>query len=162
MKGRKQYTQEEFIEKASKIFPEYDFSKTIYKGSNIKVLVGRPRHLLQGIGACKYCATEKRKSTTLECYGVEHVMQFSNFKEKQKETMNERYGVKHPMQSSEFKEKKIEATYERYGVEYPMQSSESKEKQKETMLDRYGVKNPMQSLNFKEKRKETLFNKHNY
>ena len=33
-------TQKEFIDRVTKIFPEYDFSKAIYKGCYEKVLVG--------------------------------------------------------------------------------------------------------------------------
>jgi len=63
-------TTEQFIKEAQKIFPEYDYSKVVYKGNKTKVLVICPKHgeflirpndLLNRYG-CPKCGIEKRKS----------------------------------------------------------------------------------------------------
>ena len=73
----RKFTQEEFIDKVSKIFPEYDFSRSVYIGSSIKVEVGcrhgywwsRPSDLYNGHTGCKKCKTEKTQKTNIKKYG---------------------------------------------------------------------------------------------
>ena len=89
--------------------------------------------------------SEKRKSTMVDRYGVEHIMQSDEYKEKYTDTMNERYGVSYPMQNSELFEKRKSTMVDRYGVEHIMQSDEYKEKYTDTMNERYGVPYAMQN-----------------
>lgn len=61
--GRKYMTQEEFIKEATEKFPNLDFSRSIYKGSKIKIQVGcshgfwwaRPNDLFMGHISFEIC-----------------------------------------------------------------------------------------------------------
>lgn len=59
-----------------------------------------------GFYTCKKCSGIKRKKTTLEKYGVEHITQLPKLKEKQKEWMS----------SKEFRDKSNETQIEKYGT----------------------------------------------
>ena len=59
-----------------------------------------------GFYSCKKCSGVKRKKTTLEKYGVEHITQLPELKEKQKEWMS----------SKEFRNKSNETQIEKYGT----------------------------------------------
>lgn len=61
------YTTEEFIDKAKKYFPQYDYSKVVYSGAFSKVTIICPRHgefeirpsyLTSNIGGCQKCGYE--------------------------------------------------------------------------------------------------------
>ncbi len=69
-----------------------------------------------GFYSCKKCSSFKRKKTTIDKYGVEHVSQRVEYKEKAKIWMS----------SDEFKNKSTNTQIEKYGCRYT-QTDESKE-----------------------------------
>jgi len=99
---------------------------------------------------------EKYKQTNLERYGVENIFQTNNFKEKIKRTNLEKYGVEHILQAESTKEKIKQTNLKRYGVKNPSQSQKIKEKKKQACLEKYGVENPSQSEEIKEKKRQTV------
>ena len=86
-----------------------------------------------GGGYCKECTIinkfNKYKKTNLEKYGVEHSLQFQEFKDKSKKTNLEKYGVEHSLQFQVFKDKMKQTCLNRYGVEHNSQNAEICEKQ---------------------------------
>jgi osmotically-inducible protein OsmY len=94
---------------------------------------------------------KKRKKTTLERYGVEHVLQSKEIKEKIKQTNLDRYGVEYISQSKEIKEKIKQKLLNKYG------HNNCFELGKETIKKKYGVDNA--SKNNKVKEKISLANK---
>ena len=153
----RQLTQDEFLERVKEIFPNYNFSKAIYKGINYKVQVGcehgywwsTPGRLFRGHSGCKKCFRIKYQHTMNKRYGVDTPLQLKEFEEKKEKTLLERYGVEHAIMLPSVREKicsqdaieqRKQTLLNRYGVEYPLQSSEFKEKKTETMLKRYGKK----------------------
>jgi hypothetical protein len=69
-KEKNSKTQEQFIQEISTIFPEYDYSKTIYKNDRTKVTIicsmhgefeATPSNLLQGRGCPKCCSSKGEK-----------------------------------------------------------------------------------------------------
>jgi very-short-patch-repair endonuclease len=67
----KKLTQEDFIRRATKLFPNYDFSKSLYVKSGIKIIVTckehgdfeiTPNHLFGNRG-CPYCSKNKKMNT---------------------------------------------------------------------------------------------------
>lgn len=106
---------------------------------------------------------EKRKTTNLEKYGVEHHMQnkeqmkkiiesttlkyggmgsaSEKIKEKVENTNLEKYGFKSSLSNEEVKKKKRDTNLEKYGVENVFFNEEIKEKMNKTMIDKYGVEN---------------------
>ena len=145
-------TQKEFIDRVTKIFPEYDFSKAIYKGCYEKVLVGckhgywweRPVDLYCGHTSCEYCIREKVQNTNLKKFGVNYPAQSPEIKEKIKQSNLKKYGVENPSSLPEIREKFINTCLERYGGINPMSSPEIQEKALQTNLDRFGIEYPNQ------------------
>ena len=74
------------------------------------------------------------KNTCQERYGVDAIMQHSQFKEKYKENSLRKYGVENPFQLNSVKEKYKDTCLQKYGVEYPMQSEEIKQKALDSCL----------------------------
>ena len=134
---------------------------------------------LIGQTACTPCSVEKRKTTVMEKYGVEHNMhlqenkdkikatcmerygvdsplKLEEVKEKRYATMTEKYGVKHPAQNEEIKEQMRLTNQERRGVDHPAQCPEVRKKTEDTNMERYGFKNPFENPEFALKRQETL------
>ena len=77
-------SNDDYIKEAKEIFPEYDFSKTEYKGNDKKIIVIYPKHkefkieansLLQGHG-CKLCANEE--ISKMKTYSVNELIQRAN------------------------------------------------------------------------------------
>lgn len=67
--------QEQFIKEIEKLFPEYDFSETIYKNKRTKIQFKCPKHgikfalpnnMLSGKCGCNECGNEKISKTKLE------------------------------------------------------------------------------------------------
>jgi hypothetical protein len=126
----------------------YDYSQVEYVRSSKKVKIICPLHgeffqlasdHNRGYSGCRECIREKIKSTNLQKYGTECVLQSEQIKEKIKQTNLERYGVENPSQCSEIHQKKIETSLRNYGVEYPVQTEETQQKIRNTNLERYGV-----------------------
>jgi hypothetical protein len=122
----------------------------------------------------KECASEKRKRTNLERYGVENSAQSSSVRKKISELKNSRtqeevratqekmraslishYGVENPMQSEEIRKKTEDTLEKRYGSRNFGQGEKAREKARETNLKKYGFENSLQSPEVKEKIKET-------
>lgn len=125
----------------------------------------------------------KRKSTNLEKYGNESLMQISEKREKLKSTIQERYGCDYPMQNrgiinkrslhnlekfgsagpmgnKEVQEKAKKTVLEHYGVDSVMKSPEVVKNLKKSFLKKYGVDNPQKCKEIKEKTKETNIRKY--
>lgn len=119
-------------------------------------------------------ASEKRKITFIDLYGIEHALQNDKFKnkalqsnidkygvkyasqnkeikEKIKNTCLKKFGVTHPSQSDIIKNKKIETCYKNSGFNHPMQNQITQEKSKQTSLKHYGVEYPSQSKEIRDK-----------
>ena len=108
---------------------------------------------------CRNCrvkqASQKRRETTIERYGVSHVSQLEEVKERKKERAIDSYGVENISQASAIKEKKRQASLSAYGTENISQAESIKEKKKETLLRNYGVDNPHKDPAIKKKIRET-------
>ena len=109
-------TKEKFIEKCSKLFPEYDFSNIDWKSYTTPIVVTCKKHgdfeilpskLYQQRGRCKKCGSkimsekssanaksrlEKARQTNLEKYGVENPFQAEEVKAKIRQTSIDRHG----------------------------------------------------------------------
>ena len=102
----------------------------------------------------------KRKKTTLQRHGVEHISKLETFKtkvkdkwakktkeeinsieEKRSQSVMKKYGVKHISENLDIRKTTKETCIKKYGVENPSQSEEVKIKRENTMFDRYGVRN---------------------
>lgn len=105
-------------------------------------------------------ASEKRKKTNLEKYGVENVAQTNWATEKRKNTNLKKYGVAEYTQTEEYKKKSKETSLERYGTESPNQSAAVKKRKEESCLKKFGVKNPLVDKGVQEKIKETNLKKY--
>jgi hypothetical protein len=92
-----------------------------------------------GSEEAKQKIVEKRKSTSIQRYGAEHIMKTEEGLQKVKDAMQERYGVDHPLQSEEIKEKMRQTCQERYGVDNVGKVPEIRVKMAETTLEKYGV-----------------------
>jgi hypothetical protein len=126
-------------------------------------------------------ALKKRQTTFVKLYGVEHALQYEEFKNKAIETNINKYGVKyitqnkdikdkikntclnnwgvsHPSKSIIIKNRKIETCHKNSGFDFPMQNQETKEKSKKTSLKNFGVEYPTQSLEIKNKIRENNLN----
>ena len=156
-------TQDKFINRVTKIFPEYDFGKAIYKGYYEKVQVGckhgywwgRPIDLFYGHTSCEKCSKEKIQNTNLKKYGAKYPLSSLEIQEKAKKTLIKKYGVEYISSLPEVIEKKKNTCLKKYGVENPMSSLEIQEKAKKTLLKNYGVEHPTQVTEIKEKIKRT-------
>ena len=95
---------------------------------------------------------EKMINTCLEKYGVKNTFQNNNVKNKIKETMIKRYGVENPNQSESIKNKSKSTNLEKYGFEYSSQNKENREKYKKTCFEKYGFENPSQNNEIKNKK----------
>ena len=103
----------------------------------------------------KQAISNKRKSTTMLRYGVEHISLLDTTNEKRKQTMLKNHGVEFSAQSVDIQKKRTQTNLERYGVEHPSKNKEVIKKQKETMIERYGVEHALQVSEFKDKQKQT-------
>lgn len=141
-----------FIEKANIVHNNfYKYSKSIYKGSKVKLIVTCPIHgdfevtpdnHLHG-RKCPDCAKEAYKQTNLERYGVEYPNQSKEILQKTVENNLKKYGVPHPMKISDNIEKVKNTNRKRYNVDWPLQSESFINNMAETNLEKYGVENPM-------------------
>lgn len=108
----------------------------------------------------KNLALEKRRSTSLERFGVENVSKSEAIQSKIKATNQDRYGVDNPAKSEVIKEKSKITSLKRYGVAYPTQCEKVRKKTELTNLERYGVTTPFQNDECKEKAKKTNIEKY--
>lgn len=161
-------TQEEFIDRVTKIFPDYDFSEAVYKGIDEKVEVKckhgiwwqKPHELFKGFSACKECQKEKRKNTMITRYGYETPFNSEEVRKKSQRTMIERYGAKTPFESKKLKEKIYQTMIKKYGDKNPFKSKAVRDKQRKTMKKKYGVEYPLQNKEFVEKSKKTCIKRY--
>lgn len=77
-----------------------------------------------------YSNHEKRKKTTLEKYGVDHVGKIPEFHDKMRETMVDRYGVDNAVSVEQFRAKINKTMIERYGAEWYGASDKGRENAK--------------------------------
>jgi len=80
---------------------------------------------------------EKRKTNTLEKWGVEHTSQLDSVKEKQKVTNLERWGSTSPTSNKEVRGRQIRTMLDKYGFEYSGQSPLLMAKTLNTRFDEY-------------------------
>lgn len=103
-------------------------------------------------------ATEKRKQTSLEKYGVENVAQLPEIKDKYLNTWKERYGYVGYFQSgvdqTEIQERahndlayerKVATNNKKFGTDYPAQNPEIQKKMQDTYEERTGYRNAMKN-----------------
>lgn len=172
-------TKEQFLDRCTKLYPEYDFSNMEWVSYTIPihVLCNKhgdfeiiPRKLYQQRGKCKLCSLEtlsqknsdnakerleKAKQTNLEKYGVENPFQSNEVKQKIKKISIERHGGIGT--ASPEIAKKIAATKEeRYGDS----TFTNREKCKKTVQERYGVDNVYASQEVLEKKKKTYLDRY--
>jgi hypothetical protein len=93
---------------------------------------------------------DKRKKTTYERLGVEHVSQSEIVKQKVKETNQKNYGVDCFFQTNEFKKNFVN----------PFNTTEGQDAAKEGMYRQWGVFNASQIPNIAEKKKDTCHKKY--
>ena len=93
---------------------------------------------------------EKRKKTSMERYGADHIMKTPEGIARLNEAMQERYGVDFPMQSDEVQERTRQTCQKRYGVDNPLSSPEIQDKVRKTMMELYGVEHYNQLPEMKE------------
>jgi hypothetical protein len=103
----------------------------------------------------KRAATEKRRKTFLERYGVDNPAKSDEIQARIRQTNLERYGVEYSSQSKEVQERIRKSNLEQYGVEYTFQAPEIQEKIKKTNIERYGTENPFASEIIKEQIRRT-------
>lgn len=111
-------------------------------GSKAFLTVNR---LAAGDNGCRMCAIEKRKTTCLAKYGVDHPRKTKQVRDAAKKTCIEKYGVDNPSKAPEIIQKIRDAHVTRYGVISPMHVKEFVAKQRATIMKNYGVDNPMKS-----------------
>jgi very-short-patch-repair endonuclease len=105
-------------------------------------------------------ASEKRKQTMLNKYGVESMFKSDRFKEKSKQTMLRKYGVDHNWKSKEIRDRMKKTLLERYGVDNPTKLKSIQEKQKQTCLQKYGTREILSNKNIREQIKQTCLAKY--
>jgi len=79
---------------------------------------------------------DKIKSTIIQRYGYEYLMQSDIFRNKAKKTMILKYGVEFPMQSAEIFNKAKKTALEKYGNIYVIASEEIKKKMHNTKVSK--------------------------
>lgn len=113
---------------------------------------------------CRSCkvkkATELRRKTTRNLYGVEHISQLESVKKSKLEKSLQKYGVANPSQAEVVKELKKASAQRRYGVDNVSQAEEVQLAKKETLLKNYGVDNPQKSQELKEKASRTQLDRY--
>ena len=87
---------------------------------------------------------DKRRQTTYERYGVDHIMQCEEIRQKVRDVFLQHYGC-HPMQTEECQEKIKRTCQEKYGVDNYCQTESFKKKVKQTCQEKYGVDNYFQT-----------------
>ena len=120
----------------------------------------------KGGGFCKKCTLvlqkEKTKITSLDRYGVEHILQNTDIREKGKLTCLKKYNVEYSSQNADVKEKGRETCLEKYGYKYPLQNDEIKKLKIKKCLEKYGVENTFQLQEVREKSKQTCLQKYGH
>lgn len=102
----------------------------------------------------------KRKKTTQERYGIEHIGQGAFVKEKACQAAQERYGVNHHLQAEEVKRRRAKTNVERYGTENVFAVEEVQAKIRATNMERYGAENPQQVPEIKTRTMQTTLDRH--
>lgn len=94
----------------------------------------------------KVIASQKRKNTYLEKYGVDNISKNSETKVKKQNTLLKTHGVTNPMFSELIKEKLKNTNTEKYGVDNPAKLPITIEKQKAKKFQKYGTWNTASHL----------------
>jgi len=105
-------------------------------------------------------ASQKRKETCLQKYGVECARNNPDIKRKLEETCLQKYGAKSPLGAQSIKQKIKDSCIEKYGVEYQIASQETRNKIHKTNMERYGVELPLQSQEIRGKAQKTIIEKY--
>lgn len=115
----------------------------------------------------------KRKATTLQKYGVDHISKLDFVKEQKVHTSLEHFGTSHPLQNNEVAERVTNTNLLRYGETRAtktidkklsigkankVHAKEAKVKREDTNMGKYGVKHNMYLPEVQKKRKQTLIN----
>lgn len=95
------------------------------------------------------CAKEKRKSSMIERFGVEHALQSPSLKKKAEHTCIERYGTS-TISLINLDQRKA-TCMERYGESIPLKSSVIRKKIENTCVERYGGKSPFHNSEIQNK-----------
>lgn len=103
-----------------------------------------------GTEVAKEAIVKKRKKTSIERFGAEHIMMTEEGKERQRAGTQEKYGVDYPLQNPKVLLKMAETIQKRYGVDNVAQLPEVQEKMKATSLELYGVEHYNQLPEMKE------------
>jgi hypothetical protein len=103
---------------------------------------------------------EKRKSTSVKKYGVDHYSKTAEFNKKILDTSKKRYGVEHYSKSGKFLDSIKKTNLEKFGVEFASQSPEIKKKSREKFQENYGVDNPAKSKIIQDKIADTNLKKY--
>ena len=82
----------------------------------------------------------KRKKTSQERYGADHIMKTDEGKRRVRQTFRSKYDTDAPLQNPAIMAKMKQTNLERYGVENVGQVPEVRIKMAQTTLERYGVK----------------------
>lgn len=82
---------------------------------------------------------EKRKQTSLERYGADHIMKTKEGQDRQAAVIQKKYGVNHPLQNSDILAKMRATVQARHGVDNVAQLDSVQEKMAATCLERHGV-----------------------
>lgn len=104
---------------------------------------------------------DKKKTTLIENYGVDHPSKSEIIKDKRRKTNIERYGNEHAIASIEVKEKIKQTNKQRYGVTSTLGLPEIREKIKQTNIERYGNEYAVGSEALQQKIKNTNLEKYN-
>lgn len=136
-------TQKEFIEKSILVHGDYyDYSKVVYVRNKDKVIIICPKHgefeqeansHLQGVG-CKKCGIERKSSTYMIRYGVDHYNKTDDFKLKIKRTCLKKYGVDNPVKVEHFKQKMFNSKFKNKSFN----SSEPEDSLYKLLIDKFG------------------------
>lgn len=105
-------------------------------------------------------ASNKRKLTNIEKYGVDNPSKSDIIKHRKISTSQTNWGTDNPMQSAMVSDRLKITCIDRYGVDNPAKSPEVRQKMVETSLDRYGVRNYSQTEQFKLSFKKSVVDSH--
>ena len=88
---------------------------------------------------------EKRSTTLISRYGVDHNFKISDVIQNRKNTWLSKYGYDNPNKSETVKKKIIKTNNEKYGSNSPLQNKDIKSKAQETLYKNYKVDHNMKS-----------------
>jgi len=121
-----------------------------------------------GIGKIDFIkASEIRRETVKEKYGVEYISQDISFRDKVKSTCLDKYGVENTLSLNHVTNQRnlsllTEEVVEKRINGIKKSANKAKEVRRKTLLMKYGVESPSQIKGFREKVRETLKRKYGF